>query len=341
MEEIANKYSSRKEIIIREFFIPKVMGWLIQSGIESHAGMSHLLWVSSMLSLEVLPNTIKDIKTKLDFHELEKKLLRPYLIDIFKGRVSLSQEEIVNILQLIDDATTKMLEQKISYEFNQKHKKPNAVSKIVSSDFQALFDSEIPLVNELKPNETDHIKDEEIKKEIDRGTRFKTANCGLMLLAPFYSTLFRRLDWVEKQEFKSEREQVKAYRLLLYIAELNMSDDKKNQGNQDLIARIISGIPAENEITILEDISESDQEEAQTFLKAVIGQWPIMVNASLEGFVESFLQRGGIAFKSEDKWNIEVEGRGADIILKTLPWGYGTMKFPWAPYIVYTTWEIP
>lgn len=341
MEEIANKYSSRKEIIIRESFIPKIMGWLIQSGIESHAGMSHLLWVSSMLSLEVLPNTIKDIKTKLDFHELEKKLLRPYLIDIFKGRVSLFQEEIVNILQQIDDDTTKMLEQKISYEFNQKHKKPNAVSKIVSSDFQALFDSEIPLVNELKSNETGHIKDEEIKKEIDRGTRFKTANCGLMLLAPFYSTLFRRLDWVEKQEFKSEREQVKAYRLLLYIAELNMSDDKKNQGNQDLIARIISGIPAENEITILEDISESDQEEAQTFLKAVIGQWPIMVNASLEGFVESFLQRGGIAFKSEDKWNIEVEGRGTDIILKTLPWGYGTMKFPWAPYIVYTIWEIP
>jgi hypothetical protein len=66
-----------------------------------------------------------------------------------------------------------------------------------------------------------------------------------------------------------------------------------------------------------------------------------MVNASLEGFVESFLQRGGIAFKSEDKWNIEVEGRGTDIILKTLPWGYGTMKFPWAPYIVYTIWEIP
>lgn len=341
IEEIANKSTLRKELIIRESFIPKVMGWLIQSGIESHAGMSHLLWVSSILSIEVLPNSVDDGIIKPDFHELDNETIRPYVLDIFKGRMDTSQKDIINLLQQIDDSTVKMLEQKIGYEFQQYHKKPNVASKLLSSNFQELFNSEIPLRNELKSIETAQIKNEEIKKEIDRGTRFKTAYCGLMLLAPFYSTLFRRLNWVEKQEFKSELEQVKAYRLLLYIAELNLSDEEKNKGNQDLIARIIAGIPAENEISILEDISESDQAEAQTFLKAVIGQWPIMANASLEGFVESFLQREGIAFKSEDKWNIEVEGRGADIILKTLPWGYGTMKFPWAPYIVYTTWEIP
>ena len=71
-------------------------------------------------------------------------------------------------------------------------------------------------------------------------------------------------------------------------------------------------------------------------------QWPLMANVSLRGFIESFLLRGGLAWKADDgSWNIEVEGMGSDIIMQTIPWGYATMKFPWTSYLVYTIWKAP
>lgn len=89
-------------------------------------------------------------------------------------------------------------------------------------------------------------------------------------------------------------------------------------------------------------LTEESKNEAKRFMGAIKMQWPLMANVTLRGFIESFLLRGGLAWKGEDaSWNVEVEGMGSDIIMQTLPWGYGTMKFPWTGYLIYTTWKAP
>jgi len=191
---------------------------------------------------------------------------------------------------------------------------------------------------ETSPKEAQINKD--VKRDIDKGVRFKTQFCGLMMIAPYYATLFKRLQLMEGQQFLSESHQITAYQVLLYITELDA--EILPTEIQDLIPRIITGIAPESELFLEKPVTEEIKTEVKLFLTSIKMQWPLMANVSLRGFIESFLLRGGLAWKAEDgSWNIEVEGMGSDIIMQTLPWGYATMKFPWTSYLVYTIWKAP
>ncbi len=180
---------------------------------------------------------------------------------------------------------------------------------------------------------------EQIKTEINRGTRYTANLCGMMLLAPFWGTLFRRLELLEKNEFKSSEHKLLAYQTILAIARI---DEESPLELQDLIPRIIVGIPPENELSGLPQLTSEQIEEITKFISAVRSQWPVMINFSNRGFIESFLLRRGTVWKESDsKWMIEVEGYGSDIIMQTLPWGYATMKFPWTSYMIFTEWKAP
>ena len=191
---------------------------------------------------------------------------------------------------------------------------------------------------ETSPKEAQINKD--VKRDIDKGVRFKTQFCGLMMIAPYYATLFKRLQLMEGQQFLSESHQITAYQVLLYITE--MDAEILPTEVQDLIPRIITGIAPESELFLEKPLTEETKTEAKRFLTAIKMQWPLMANVSLRGFIESFLLRGGLAWKADDgSWYIEVEGMGSDIIMQTIPWGYATMKFPWTSYLVYTIWKAP
>lgn len=180
---------------------------------------------------------------------------------------------------------------------------------------------------------------EQIKSEINRGTRYTANLCGMMLLAPFWGTLFRRLELLEKNEFKSSEHKLLAYQTILAIARI---EEETPLELQDLIPRIIVGIPPENELSGLPVLTSAQIEEITKFISAVRSQWPVMINFSNRGFIESFLLRRGTVWKESDsKWMIEVEGYGSDIIMQTLPWGYATMKFPWTSYMIFTEWKAP
>lgn len=180
--------------------------------------------------------------------------------------------------------------------------------------------------------------DSKIKREIENGTRFITTLCGLMMLSPFLATLFRRMGLLEKNAFVSEKEQLKAYKVLMTIPKL---DEEQVYEYQDLIPRIITGIAPEDTIHYVPELTEDELTEIRNFLGAVISQWPVMANATVRGFIESFLVRDGKVWKEGSLWKIEVNGHGADIILQTLTWGFSTMKFPWTPYMIETNWLSP
>ena len=202
----------------------------------------------------------------------------------------------------------------------------------LSSTIQDLIS---PIIINLKETKK---SDSKIKSEIDNGTRFVTTLCGLMMLSPFLATLFRRMGLLEKNEFVSEKEQLKAYKVLMTIPKI---DEEQVYEYQDLIPRIITGIAPEDTINYVPELTEEELTEIRNFLGAVISQWPVMANATVRGFIESFLVRDGKVWKEGSLWKIEVNGHGADIILQTLTWGFSTMKFPWTPYMIETNWLSP
>ena len=249
-------------------------------------------------------------------------------------------ESIQQHLNQIESSRVQAVEQLIALTWQREGLHEISIDTLLSAKGVGIFENPINAGLKLETSPKEQKANNQVKRDIDKGVRFKTQFCGLMMIAPYYATLFKRLLLMEGLQFLSESHQITAYHVLLYITE--MDAEILPTEVQDLIPRIITGIAPESELFLEKPLTEETKTEAKRFLTAIKMQWPLMANVSLRGFIESFLLRGGLAWKADDgSWNIEVEGMGSDIIMQTIPWGYATMKFPWTSYLVYTIWKAP
>ena len=85
-------------------------------------------------------------------------------------------------------------------------------------------------------------------------------------------------------------------------------------------------------------LSDSDKQNCNNLLKAVVDHWRALKSASIEALRNTFLLREGKISHKETHWLIQVERTGADILLERLPWGYSTVKLPWLNQIILTEW---
>jgi hypothetical protein len=53
---------------------------------------------------------------------------------------------------------------------------------------------------------------------------------------------------------------------------------------------------------------------------------------------EGFFVRQGFVEEKDDFWELEVEKKTIDILLKSLPWGFGTVKLPWMSKRMIVNW---
>ena len=249
-------------------------------------------------------------------------------------------EEIQQHLNQVESTYVQAVEQRIALTWQREGLSEIAIDTLLSAKGVGLLENPINAGLKLETSPKAQKANTQVKRDIEKGVRFKTQFCGLMMIAPFYATLFKRLNLMEGQQFISDSHQITAYQVILYITEIDAENTFSEV--QDLIPRIIVGLAPERELFLENPLTEESKNEAKRFMGAIKMQWPLMANFSLRGFIESFLLRGGLAWKGEDaSWNVEVEGMGSDIIMQTLPWGYATMKFPWTGYLIYTTWKAP
>ncbi len=284
------------------------------------------------VEIDSLFEKFKDIENA----EIDTELLREITLILGKN-TDITSRWILNEIAMSDVQKLQRITAKIQESYQTSTKIPNFFQTLLNHPEGAAAIQEIilPITINLKEKPK---SDTKIKREIENGTRFLTGLCGLMLLAPFLSTLFRRMGLLEKNEFISEMEQLKAYKVLMTIPKI---DETETFEFQDLIPRIITGIAPEDTINYVPELTDEEITELTNFLNAVISQWPVMANSTLRGFIESFLLRDGKVWKAGKVWKIEVNGHGADIILQTLTWGFATMKFPWTPYMIETDWKSP
>ncbi len=332
--------------------------------------------IESLQSTEELPNQETGTNTEnlsISLEKVDDRSSNTAAVDGSRGNADLpgnstsipssiqlpySTESIINQLFIYESDATKVLKQtfenilksipsleidkiiaKIKGTWENQIKARHIIEGHVqqSSLFKAI--ESIPSTKIIEIKRTEEIKQDNsaIKKAVNQGTRFATGLCGMIMLAPYYGTLFRRMNLIENNNFKSDTEQLKAYSIIFQIAKLQ---EETPTDYQDLVPRIIVGIPPEAGISGIIELTAEELEEIEKFLLAVKAQWKLMNNVTLRGFIQSFLLRTGKVWKEGDKWKIEVDTHGADIILKTVPWGFSFIKYPWNPYIIETKWEL-
>jgi hypothetical protein len=170
--------------------------------------------------------------------------------------------------------------------------------------------------------------------EAETGGIFIT-NAGLVLLHPFLPVLFEELGLLNTlKQFVSEDAQQKAAVLLYYL----QCGDHQYREWEMTLNKIICGIVPHEPIPDGIMITEKEKEECRLLLLTMVNYWDALKGASPEAVQNTFILREGKITWKEDFWLIQVERTGADILLDRLPWGFGTIKFPWLDQIIYTEW---
>lgn len=163
-----------------------------------------------------------------------------------------------------------------------------------------------------------------------------THTAGLVLLWPYFATLFKRLGLIEGRKFGSFEDQVKAINFLIYLS---------NGQSQDLpqkhlyLERILCGIPSLEILPDPEAITPSEQELIDDMLRAVIGHWSALGTTSVEGLRESFIRRDGDIQETDESTILTVAPKAFDMLLDRLPWSISITKLTWMEKPLTINWR--
>ncbi|NEO70768.1 contractile injection system tape measure protein [Moorena sp. SIO3H5] len=159
-------------------------------------------------------------------------------------------------------------------------------------------------------------------------------NAGLILLWPFLTRFFVKIGLVQDKIFINTTSAERAALLLQYLV-----DNSTEIPEHSLpINKILCGIELLEPIDTNLEITEQEREECENLLSAVIQNWSILKNTSIEGFRRAFLQRNGIVRIRDGSWLLQVERETYDILLDRIPWSIRVVKLPWMDNILYVEW---
>ncbi|RCJ26524.1 hypothetical protein A6S26_14055 [Nostoc sp. ATCC 43529] len=159
-------------------------------------------------------------------------------------------------------------------------------------------------------------------------------NAGLILLWPFLNRFFVKIGLVENNLFINKLSAERASLLLQYLVDASTDSSE----NTFPLNKIICGIDLLEPINTNLEITTKEQAECENLLSAVIQNWSILKNTSIEGFRKAFLHRNGILRIHNDGWLLQVEHETYDILLDKIPWSIQVIKLPWMYNILYVEW---
>lgn len=190
--------------------------------------------------------------------------------------------------------------------------------------YYSLFESRLPLF--------------EVDQEV-REKRFHLEDAGLVLLAPFISTLFSRLGYLDENGcFESVASQFRAIILLRRVVFPEVVEIHDYELN---LCKVLCGVNPAFPIPTDIQLGEDEKNEIDHLLESVIDYWTIINGTSTDGFRSSFLKRFGTLEKSENMWIVRVEGSTIDILMEDLPWSFSALSYSWCQDVIYVEWQKP
>jgi len=163
-------------------------------------------------------------------------------------------------------------------------------------------------------------------------------NAGLVLFAPFLPTLFERLgvlaDTDKGPRIVDPDAMSRAVHLLQYLVDARLDAPEPEL----VLNKLLCGLPSATPVAAAIEPSESDLAMCDGLIGAVIGNWPILGNASPAALRETFLQREGRLTHGADQWNLVVQRKTVDVLVDQLPWSIAMIFHRWMSEPVHTTW---
>ena len=158
---------------------------------------------------------------------------------------------------------------------------------------------------------------------------------GLVLLHPFLAQFFRRMELLKGMDFMHDAARLKSVYLLFFLA------TGKTEAPEELLVmpKVLCGVPLKEPMERKFEIKAAEAEECVDLLRAVISQWSILQETSVEGLRESFLQRNGKVLYKDDSIYVQVEARAFDMLLDHLPWNLSMIKLPWKEELIRVEWR--
>ena len=161
------------------------------------------------------------------------------------------------------------------------------------------------------------------------------ADAGLVLLHPFLSTLFGRLQLTRDRAFVRVATQQKALHLLHYLA----TGERTAEEYQLPVPKMLCWYPLSQPVVRGERLSAEETAEADRLLAEAIRQWSALKSTSVDGFRQGFLQRRGKLFSKGENGYLLVETHAIDALLDYLPWNLSIIKLPWMKKILRVEWR--
>ncbi|MDZ8082823.1 MAG: contractile injection system tape measure protein [Nostoc sp. DcaGUA01] len=159
-------------------------------------------------------------------------------------------------------------------------------------------------------------------------------NAGLILVWPFLNRFFIKIGLVQKNLFINMISAERAAILLQYLV------DGSTDSSEHIfpLNKILCAIDLVEPIDTNLEITTHERTECENLLSAVIQNWNILKNTSIDGFRKAFLQRNGILRVCDAGWLLQIQRETYDILLDRIPWSIRVIKLPWMDNILYIEW---
>ena len=165
---------------------------------------------------------------------------------------------------------------------------------------------------------------------------YSVHNAGIVLLWPYYRKLFEMLGFLSEDAlFHSPDVSYSAVRLLQFIA----TGNEKEPEYELILNKVLCGLPLNEHVPTILDLTTEQTEITLGMIEGAIRNWGKLGDTSIEGFRNSFLRRSGSLRLEDGEWTLQVEKKGMDVLLDSIPWGYSSIKLPWMQGALYVSWR--
>lgn len=277
-----------------------------------------VLWQQQQLQADEMYEVARDEKTRKDFKQLRKNI-DAIFTRLQNNRIQRSNEILEEDLKQLKKqeaeqaAKLKELEQQKEFILEEVERK------------------EAPVVKKTKKK---HPPKTPILEPI--AEPLQIYNAGMVLLWPFIGRLFDMLGYVKDKKFVSEEAQYKGIHILQYL----VTGRTEAPENELVLNKILCDFPVTSPVPFSVEFDPEELQGAESLLGGVLANWSKMKNMSPNSLRGSFLIRPGTINEEGDKWHLKVEKQTFDILLKSLPWSFSLIKFPWLEKFLTVEWKL-
>jgi hypothetical protein len=161
-------------------------------------------------------------------------------------------------------------------------------------------------------------------------------NAGVVLLQVYLPLYFERCALTRDGQFVDAAASHRAARLVHLLASGQWAQDEAVLP----LAKILCGLAPSTPLMAMDDApTEKERDLCDSLLMAVMQHWDKLHGSSINGLRGNFLMRDGRLTHQGAGWQLDVEKRAYDVLLKTFPLPFESIKHRWMPEPLHVQWR--